>query len=210
MLTSTTGIDSGSASEPLDLPDVIQQTFDVLLQVLPAELNATMRLDRTGTLMNVSDSQYKLIFLSCLYDLKCTSVTLSLTPDLHTCLNSLWNIVRASNERGNSAPLPTYIYGTFANSAMTQRLHEHRDLAVRMIGRCVGALVASKLQLISAHGPIRSATTSWRAYQLSWAPRATMWCSYFATQVPSNSQIPFPSCGPTSTPSPLPEYPRLS
>ena len=145
LFLSMAGIDSGSASEPLDLPDVIQQTFDVLLQVLPAELNATMRLDRTGTLMNVSDSQYKLIFLSCLYDLKCTSVTLSLTPDLHTCLNSLWNIVRASNERGNSAPLPTYIYGTFANSAMTQRLHEHRDLAVRMIGRCVGALVASRL-----------------------------------------------------------------
>jgi hypothetical protein len=61
------------------------------------------------------------------------------------CLNSLWNFVKVSNERGNSAPLPSYVYVAYTNSVMTQDIREHDDLTVRVTGRCVGALVASKL-----------------------------------------------------------------
>jgi hypothetical protein len=61
------------------------------------------------------------------------------------CLNSLWNFVKASNERENSAPLPSYVYVAFTNSVMAQGIREHHDLTVRVLGRCVGALVASKL-----------------------------------------------------------------
>jgi hypothetical protein len=75
-------------------------------------------------------------------------VTSSLIPDLckrvlRISLNSLWNFIKVSNEGGNSAPLPSYV--AFTNSVMTQGIREHDDLTVRVIGRCVGALVASKL-----------------------------------------------------------------
>jgi hypothetical protein len=88
-------------------------------------------------------------------------VTSSLASDLcnrvlHMSLNSLWNVVRASNEHGNSAPLPSYVYGAFTIPAIAQRIHEHRDLSVRVIGRCAAALVASKLaaDINSRIGPI--------------------------------------------------------
>jgi hypothetical protein len=91
----------------------------------------------------------------------CTSVTSSLIPDLckrvlHMSLNGLWNVVRASNEHGNSVPLPSYIYGAFTIPVVAQRIREHRDLAVRVTGRCVAALVASKLaaDINSRIGPI--------------------------------------------------------
>ncbi|SRR6266702_3043563 len=61
------------------------------------------------------------------------------------CLKSLWNVLRASNEPGNLVPLPSYIYGAFTNSVMTRRIREQSDLAVRVIGRCVGALIVNKL-----------------------------------------------------------------
>jgi hypothetical protein len=57
----------------------------------------------------------------------------------------MWNFVKAFNEREISAPLPSSVYVVFTNSVMTQGIREHHDLTVRVIGRCVGALVASKL-----------------------------------------------------------------
>ncbi len=64
---------------------------------------------------------------------------------LHVCLEGLWNVVRAFNERGNSVPLPSYVYVAFTNSVMTRRIREQSDPAVRVIGRCVEALVVNKL-----------------------------------------------------------------
>jgi len=51
---------SASARDPSDVPAVVQQTFDILSQALPAELNATMR-DQTDALMAVSDGQCQLL-----------------------------------------------------------------------------------------------------------------------------------------------------
>ena len=61
------------------------------------------------------------------------------------CLKGLWGIGRSSNESGNTAPLSPYIYGAFTNLVITGHIHEEHDPAVRVIGRCVGALVANKL-----------------------------------------------------------------
>jgi hypothetical protein len=61
---------SASTRVPSDFPDVVQQTFGILSQTLPAGLNSTMQLDQKGTMMNTSDGQCKPVLLSCLYGLK--------------------------------------------------------------------------------------------------------------------------------------------
>ena len=60
-------------------------------------------------------------------------------------MKNLWSFTREYNERGNSIPLPSYIFIAFTNPEMTRRIHEERDLAVCVIGRCVEALVVNKL-----------------------------------------------------------------
>ena len=58
---------------------------------------------------------------------------------------ALWTFTIAYNEPWNSATLPTYVCVTFTNPEMTRRIHEQRDLAVRVIGRCVEALIVKNL-----------------------------------------------------------------
>lgn len=62
-------------------------------------------------------------------------------------MKNLWSFVKDCNdsELGNSAPLPSYVCIAFANPELTRRINEECDLAVRVIGRCVGALVVNKL-----------------------------------------------------------------
>ncbi|KAH9014086.1 hypothetical protein EDB85DRAFT_2123780, partial [Lactarius pseudohatsudake] len=134
-IVSLANIDpSASATLPSDVLDVLQQTFDILSQALPAELNSTMRLDQTDTLIDTSDGT--------------PSLTVGVYRSvLRMCLNGLWNIVRVSNERGNSVPLPSYIYCAFNKSMMARRIHQaaDSDLTTGVIRRCVGALVVNKL-----------------------------------------------------------------
>jgi hypothetical protein len=51
-----------SGKVPWDVPYVVQETFGILFQALPAELNATMRLKQTDTFMNIADGPCKLVF----------------------------------------------------------------------------------------------------------------------------------------------------
>ncbi len=60
-------------------------------------------------------------------------------------MKNLWDFTREYNERGNSVPLPSYVCIAFTNPEMTRRIREQRDLAVRVIGRCIEALVVNKL-----------------------------------------------------------------
>jgi hypothetical protein len=52
---------SDSASVPSDVLDVVHQTFTILSQVLPAELNTAMQLDQTDVLINVPGGQCEFI-----------------------------------------------------------------------------------------------------------------------------------------------------
>ena len=61
------------------------------------------------------------------------------------CLKSLWDVIRASSERWRSVPLPSYVYGAFTNSGMARRIRLDADPITGVIGRCVGALLLSKL-----------------------------------------------------------------
>ena len=60
-------------------------------------------------------------------------------------MKNLWDFTRKCNKRGNSVPLPSYVCIAFANPEMTRRIHEQHDLSVRVIGRCVEALVVNNL-----------------------------------------------------------------
>ena len=60
-------------------------------------------------------------------------------------MKNLWDFTRKCNEHGNSVPFLSYICVAFTNPEMTRRIREERDLAVRVLGRCVEALVVNKL-----------------------------------------------------------------
>ncbi|KAH9031425.1 hypothetical protein EDB83DRAFT_1843985 [Lactarius deliciosus] len=117
----------------LDTRHVLQQTFTILSHALPAELNAKMRLlDQTDTLMNSSDG------------------TSSLTAEMYRSIlrvwtKNLWHFTREYNEPSSSVPLPSYVCITFTNPEMSRRIREHRDPTVCIIGRCIEALVVTKL-----------------------------------------------------------------
>ena len=64
---------------------------------------------------------------------------------LHVWMRILWPFAKEYNEPWNSAHLPSYVCISFLNPEMTRRIREERDPAVRVIGRCVEALVINKL-----------------------------------------------------------------
>lgn len=64
---------------------------------------------------------------------------------LRVWMRSLWPFAKRFNEPWTSAHLPLYVCISFINPEMTRRIREERDLAVRALGRCVVALVVSKL-----------------------------------------------------------------
>ncbi|KAH9159996.1 hypothetical protein EDB89DRAFT_1006345 [Lactarius sanguifluus] len=124
--------DTASAKVPLYVLDVVQQTSSALSLDLPLELNAKMRLNQANILLNVSDGT--------------SSLAVGVyTSVLRIWMKNLWHFTRGYNERGNSLPLPSYVYIAFTNPEMTRRICEERDLAVHVIGRCVEALVINKL-----------------------------------------------------------------
>ncbi|KAH9030103.1 hypothetical protein EDB85DRAFT_1453615 [Lactarius pseudohatsudake] len=125
---------SASARVSSDIPDVVKQTFGVLSRALPNKLDTVMPLYQTGPLVDVSNgtspptaAMYRRV--------------------LRAWMMNLWHFTRELNEpQGpNSVPLPSYVRAAFTNQEMTRRIREERDLAVRVIGRCVGALVVNKL-----------------------------------------------------------------
>ncbi|KAF8269068.1 hypothetical protein EI94DRAFT_1047295 [Lactarius quietus] len=117
---------------PSDILDVIQETFGILSQSLPAERNVAMSLDLTDTLKKLSEAA--------------SSVTATMYRSvLRSWMKNLWSFAREHGESGNSVPLPSYVFIAFTNPGLTRRIREEHDLAVRVIGRCVEALVASKL-----------------------------------------------------------------
>ena len=88
-----------------------------------------------------------------------SSLTATMYRDvLRAWMKSLWYFTRESNKSENLMPLPSYIRAAFANPEMTRRLREERDLAVRVMGRCVQALVVKKLtaDIRSRNAPINT------------------------------------------------------
>src|ERR1700761_9250225 len=64
---------------------------------------------------------------------------------LDLCLKNLWHLTRAYIARGNSTPLPSYIFIAFTHPEITCRILEKGDIASHVTRRCVGALIVNKL-----------------------------------------------------------------
>ncbi|KAH9071587.1 hypothetical protein EDB83DRAFT_258953 [Lactarius deliciosus] len=101
---------------PLYVLDVVRQTFGVLSQALPTELNAKLPLGRTDTVIRVPNGT--------------SSLTAEMYRDIfRACMMNLWHFTREFNEPQNSVPLPSYVRAAFTNPEMTRRIREERDLA---------------------------------------------------------------------------------
>ena len=64
---------------------------------------------------------------------------------LHVQMKNLLTFIIAYNQPWNSVSLPSYVCIAFTNPEMTSRIHEQRDLALHVIGRCVEALIVNNL-----------------------------------------------------------------
>ena len=62
-------------------------------------------------------------------------------------MQNLWYFMREYNEPRNPVPLPPYVCVAFTNPEMSRRIRKQRDLAIRVVGRCVEALVVNKLAI---------------------------------------------------------------
>ncbi|KAI9447583.1 hypothetical protein H4582DRAFT_1894801 [Lactarius indigo] len=116
------------------MTDVVQQTFSILSRALPTQLNEEMRLD-----LPIDTSIYFFTETSIPYAYAMQRRALCVS------LEGLWHLTRAYIERGNSTPLPSYIYIAFTHSEITRHIRKKGDVAARVIRRCVGALIVNKL-----------------------------------------------------------------
>lgn len=60
-------------------------------------------------------------------------------------LKNLWNFTRVYIERGDSTPLPSYVYIAFTYPEITRRILEKGNIAAHVTRRCAGALIVNKL-----------------------------------------------------------------
>ena len=121
---------------------------------IPGFFDSRAAQDATSAILPlISDQKWTNPVLgSRLYDLlkTCIPETSSLAEEkrkrrLRVCLKSLWYCGRAYNHPENLEPLPSYVCVFLAGPRSTRRIQMEQDLAVRVIGRCFGALVAKKL-----------------------------------------------------------------
>jgi hypothetical protein len=151
---------------PPDVLDVVQQTLDTLYQAPLAQEIAEIQLGQEMAKVNGSHGKFESIFASRLLHFFNTCVRvpshLTLIEEMRTnclriCLKHLWCFGRAFNQLGNSVPLLSPMYIPFSDPELIRRICEQHDPPVRVIGRCTGALVASKL---ASHIDSRTAPVS--------------------------------------------------
>ena len=131
---------------PSDVWDVVQQTLGILSQAVSTQDNAEAQPDQSIALIDGSVGTFGCILESRLLDLldTCLQVASPIEEEVRTsclqvCLKGLWYFERTFNQLGNSSRV------TLTDPEMIDRIHEQHDLTVRVIGRCVGALVVNKL-----------------------------------------------------------------
>ncbi len=119
---------------------------------VPGFFNSRVVPDATSAVLSLMSHQSNTdpIFGSRLYELLKTCIPGSSLLDekmrknrLRVCLDCLWYFGRAYNQPGVSQPLPSY----FPNSLIpeiTRRVQTEEDSALRVIGRCVVAVIINK------------------------------------------------------------------
>jgi hypothetical protein len=132
--------------------DVVQQTLGMLSQNVSSQESAEAQLDQPIAIINGSSGRFECILESRLLGLLNTSMQMTSpleegvrTSCLRVCLKGLWYFGRTFNQLGNSMPLPSNRRVAFTNLETIRRIRKQHDFAVRVVGRCVEALVVSKL-----------------------------------------------------------------
>ena len=131
---------------PSDVRDVAQQTLSILSQT------AELHLDQPISQINISDAKFDGIIVSGFHKL-----LLICRPDISTlpaevrrsclrlCLKSLWHCAQAYHRPGISKPLPSYFPSTLASLKVIRLIGLEEDPVCRVVGRCLIALIVSKL-----------------------------------------------------------------
>jgi hypothetical protein len=137
---------------PPGVLDVVQQTLDILSPALSAQEDAERQRDQTIAVICGLDGKFEHMLVSRIQHFlnMCTPETSPLKEEvrlscLRMCFKGLWYFAQMLNQPGNSVPLPSYIYTAFSDPVMTRHIHQEGDLAVRMMGHCIRALVLNKL-----------------------------------------------------------------
>ena len=135
---------------PSDLLDVVQQTLGILSQ--SAQEIVQIETDMKLSEVDQSNGKFEHILIPHLPEFVnlCIQTPSPLTEDVRTnflrmSLKRLWLFGREFNQRGNLSPLPTDIRVAFSNPEMIRHILENKDMSLRALGRCVGALVVNKL-----------------------------------------------------------------
>src|SRR6266404_1811856 len=162
----------GAIDVPPDAHDVLQDTLDIISQSLPAQEDVELDHSQTAALVDISGDKFVRVIVLCFYDLlkTCRRGNSSLTEEvrtscLRTCLKSIWHISKVYYRVFDRLPL--YFPVLLASPEVTEHLQTEPDSAARMIGCCVGALIADKvLDDLLAHSHIPS-NDSYYATQLA-------------------------------------------
>ena len=131
---------------PPDVLDVVQQTFGILSPALLNQENAGLQLEQIIAIFNGSNGKFVHILVFRLLNFLNTHIQGPERPEsLRMCLKRLPYFELASNQLEKSVALLSYICVTFTHPEMTRRTSEQRDLDLRVVGRCVRALVVNIL-----------------------------------------------------------------
>ncbi|KAI9447531.1 hypothetical protein H4582DRAFT_7818 [Lactarius indigo] len=122
---------------PPDTRSILQQTFDILTQALPARWNAELPLNQAVALVNLSGGRFESTTASRLYDLlkMCMPGASSLLEEVRTsclrvCLKTLWHCGKAC--RQTLDPLPSYFPLMLARPEITRHFQTERDPVARI------------------------------------------------------------------------------
>ena len=134
---------------PSDILKIVQQTLSTLSQPFSDQESAELQLYQPIAIINGSNGNFERTLLYRLHNLLRTCVLTFPSPvlsrSLLMCLMCLWYFGRVFNQLGKSTPLPSDIYIAFLNPEVIRRIRRHPDRTVRVVGRCVMALIVIQL-----------------------------------------------------------------
>ena len=144
---------SGLVHDPVlsGVPDVVQQTLGILSRPLPAQENAELQ-----DALNTSDERFRHTIVShldgfldmCIPEPWNSALEKEVRLRcLRMCFKGLWYFARdlTRNQPKDSVPLPPYLCTAFSNPLIAHYISQENDPTIRVMGRCIRALVVNKL-----------------------------------------------------------------
>ncbi len=132
-----------------DVLNVVQQTFTILSQTLPAGMNPEPWLDQMRSQVGKFGGKFTTILQYRLNELleMCTIETPPLAHEARImCLKSLWYYEIACHHLRALGSLPELdFFPIHFTPEIARRIHAEEDPVARVIGRCFGSLVVNKL-----------------------------------------------------------------